>query len=45
MSILTCIGRLFPMVKLGIGGNALYVFVSAVSVLPNIELDVNEDTG
>lgn len=30
------------MVKLGIGGRALYVFVSAVSGLPNIEPDVND---
>lgn len=28
--------------KLGIGGRALYVFVSAVSGLPNIEPDVND---
>lgn len=41
---LTCIGRLLAMVKLGMGGNALYVFVSAVSVLPNMEPDVKEET-
>lgn len=33
------------MVKLGMGGSALYVFVSAVSVLPNMEPDVKEETG
>lgn len=41
---LTCIGRLLAMVKLGMGGSALYVFVSAVSVLPNMEPDVKEET-
>lgn len=30
------------MVKLGIGGRALYVFVRAVSGLPNMEPDVND---
>lgn len=30
------------MVKLGIGGRALYVFVRAVSDLPNIEPDVKD---
>lgn len=42
--MLTCIGRLLAMVKLGMGGSALYVFVSAVSVLPNMEPDVKEET-
>ena len=41
---LTCIGRLFAMVKLGIGGRALYVLVRAVSVRPNMEPDVKEET-
>lgn len=43
-SSLTCIGRLFAMVKLGIGGKALYVLVRAVSVRPNMEPDVKEET-
>lgn len=30
------------MVKLGIGGRALYVFVRAVSGLPNMEPDVKD---
>lgn len=30
------------MVKLGIGGRALYVFVRAVSDLPNMEPDVKD---
>lgn len=30
------------MVKLGIGGSALYVFVRAVSDLPNMEPDVKD---
>lgn len=41
---LTCIGRLFAMVKLGIGGRALYVLVRAVSVRPNMEPEVKEET-
>lgn len=41
---LTCIGRLFAMVKLGMGGRALYVLVRAVSVRPNMEPDVKEET-
>ena len=41
---LTCIGRLFAMVKLGMGGRALYVFVRAVSVRPNMEPEVKEET-
>lgn len=40
-----CIGRLFAMVKLGIGGRALYVLVRAVSVRPNMEPEVKEETG
>lgn len=32
------------MVKLGIGGKALYVLVRAVSVRPNMEPDVKEET-
>lgn len=32
------------MVKLGIGGRALYVLVRAVSVRPNMEPDVKEET-
>lgn len=32
------------MVKLGMGGRALYVLVRAVSVRPNIEPDVKEET-
>lgn len=32
------------MVKLGMGGRALYVFVRAVSVRPNMEPDVKEET-
>lgn len=43
-SSLTCIGRLFAMVKLGMGGKALYVLVRAVSVRPNMEPDVKEET-
>lgn len=38
----TCIGRLLAIVKLGIGGRALYVLVSAVSVRPNMEPDVKD---
>lgn len=41
---LTCIGRLLAMVKLGMGGRALYVFVRAVSVRPNMEPEVKEET-
>lgn len=41
---LTCIGRLFAMVKLGMGGRALYVLVRAVSVRPNMEPEVKEET-
>ena len=32
------------MVKLGMGGRALYVFVRAVSVRPNMEPEVKEET-
>lgn len=32
------------MVKLGMGGRALYVLVRAVSVRPNMEPDVKEET-
>lgn len=32
------------MVKLGMGGKALYVLVRAVSVRPNMEPDVKEET-
>lgn len=32
------------MVKLGMGGSALYVLVRAVSVRPSMEPDVKEDT-
>lgn len=39
---LTCIGRLLAMVKLGMGGSALYVLVRAVSGLPNIDPDVKD---
>ena len=39
---LTCIGMLLPIVKLGIGGRALYVFVRAVSGLPNMDPDVKD---
>lgn len=42
---LTCIGRLLAMVKLGIGGRALYVFVRAVSGLPNMDPDENDTAG
>lgn len=41
---LTCIGRLLAMVKLGMGGRALYVLVRAVSVRPNMEPEVKEET-
>ena len=44
LASLTCIGRLFAMVKLGMGGRALYVFVRAVSVRPNMEPEVKEET-
>lgn len=33
------------MVKLGIGGRALYVFVRAVSGLPNMDPDENDTAG
>lgn len=32
------------MVKLGMGGRALYVFVRAVSVRPSMEPEVKEET-
>lgn len=32
------------MVKLGMGGRALYVLVRAVSVRPNMEPEVKEET-
>lgn len=38
----TCIGRLLAIVKLGIGGRALYVLVSAVSDRPNMDPDVKD---
>ena len=40
--LLTCIGRLFAMVKLGMGGSALQVFVSAESGLPSIDPEVKD---
>ena len=43
--LLTCIGRLLPMVKLGMGGRALYVLVRAVSGRPSIDPDVNDTEG
>lgn len=39
---LTCMGKLFAMVKLGIGGRALYVLVRAVSDLPSMDPDVKD---
>ena len=43
--LLTCIGRLLAMVKLGMGGRALYVLVSAVSGLPSMEPDEKDTAG
>lgn len=44
MMLLTCIGRLLAIVKLGIGGKPVYVLVRAVSDRPSID-PVVKDTG